>query len=72
MPEGGRALAYSKSMRRAHLPREERAGLDPKIWTQFRDGWVKWPNWTIQVAMKRIAVVWNSDKLFRVPSSSQL
>lgn len=36
MPEGGRALAYSSDMRRAHLSRDERAGLDHKIQTQFR------------------------------------
>lgn len=72
MPEGGRDLFYGSDMRRAHLSRDEREGLDHKIWTQFRDGWVKWHNWAVQVAMKRIAVVWNLDKQFITPSSSQL
>lgn len=29
-------MAYSSDMRRAHLSREERVGLDHKIQTQFR------------------------------------
>lgn len=57
-------MAYSSDMRRAHLSREERAGLDHKIQTQFR---AEMANWAVQV---RMAVVWNLDKLFVVPSSS--